>query len=96
VTSGPPSAPAPAEAVRAVVDDYLDALGRGDETQAVDLALRLVDDGGSAEDVRVSAPRGTPANALTAVLDAFRVELHDFPFARTCLDLGHDALVAGG
>jgi len=30
------------------------------------------------------------------VLDAFRAELHDFPFARACLDLGHDALVGRG
>jgi len=51
VTSRSPSAPAPVEAVRAVVDDYLDALGRGDEAHAVDLALGFVDAGGSAEDV---------------------------------------------
>ena len=51
MTSRLPSAPAPVEAVRAVVDDYLDALGRGDETHAVDLALGFVDAGGSVEDV---------------------------------------------
>ena len=45
---------------------------------------------------RVSAPRGAAADLLPAVLDAFRAELHDFPFALACLDLGHDALVGHG
>ena len=42
---------------------------------------------------RVSAPRGAAVDLLPAVLEAFRAELHDFPFALTCLDLGRDALV---
>jgi len=43
---------------------------------------------------RVSASRGAPATALPAVLEALRGELHDFPFALTCLDAGHDLLAA--
>ena len=61
MTSRSPSAPAPVEAVRAVVDDYLDALGRGDETHAVDLALGFVDAGGSAEDVLLDRRPGAGA-----------------------------------
>ena len=53
-----PPAPAPAPApVQALADDYLDALGRGDEAGAL------------------------------------RTELHDFPFALTCLDAGHDGML---
>lgn len=45
---------------------------------------------------RVSAARGAPATALPAVLDAFRTELHDFPFALSCLDAGHHVLAVSG
>jgi methanogenic corrinoid protein MtbC1 len=38
-------------ATAALEDDYLDALGHGDEARAVDLALGLLDAGGCAEDV---------------------------------------------
>ena len=41
---------------------------------------------------RVCTSRGPAASALPAVLDAFRAELHDFPFALACLDAGHEAL----
>jgi len=41
---------------------------------------------------RVSASRGAPPTALPAVLEAFRTELHDFPFALACLDAGHEVL----
>jgi methanogenic corrinoid protein MtbC1 len=41
---------------------------------------------------RVAAPRGAPDDALPDVLDAFRAELHDFPFAQACLDAGHEVL----
>jgi methanogenic corrinoid protein MtbC1 len=44
---------------------------------------------------RVSASRGTPVTALPAVLEAFRTELHDFPFALACLDAGHEMLAGG-
>jgi hypothetical protein len=43
----------------------------------------------------VAARRGTDATVLSAVLDAFRYELHDFPFAQSCLEAGR-ALLAGG
>ena len=57
-TSAPPSAPAPAPSVEAVTDDYLDALGCGDEARAVALATGLVDAGCPAQDVllRLVAP----------------------------------------
>ena len=41
---------------------------------------------------RVSAPRGAPQAALPGVLDAFRAELHDFPFAQACLDAGREVV----
>ena len=40
----------------------------------------------------VAASRGAPETALPDVLDAFRAELHDFPFAAACLDAGHEVL----
>jgi hypothetical protein len=40
----------------------------------------------------VAAHRGT-AEVLPDVLDAFRSELHDFPFAQACLAEGHALLV---
>jgi methanogenic corrinoid protein MtbC1 len=51
VTSAPPSAPAPAPSVEAATDDYLDALGCGDEARAIALATGLVDAGWSAQEV---------------------------------------------
>ncbi len=44
----------------------------------------------------VATSRGAAAAALHAVLDAFRAELHDFPFALGCLDDGHAVLDRGG
>jgi methanogenic corrinoid protein MtbC1 len=43
--------------------------------------------------VDVSIRRGAPAAALPTVLDAFRGELHDFPFAQSCLDEGRAMLI---
>ena len=40
----------------------------------------------------VAAARGASGTALPDVLDAFRAELHDFPFAAVCLDGGHEVL----
>jgi hypothetical protein len=39
-----------------------------------------------------AAHRGAAPAVLHAVLDAFRAELHDLPFALGCLDAGHAAL----
>jgi methanogenic corrinoid protein MtbC1 len=44
----------------------------------------------------VATSRGASAAALHAVLDAFRAELHDFPFALGCLDDGHAVLDRAG
>jgi hypothetical protein len=43
-----------------------------------------------------AAHRGAASVALHAVLDAFRPELHDLPFALGCLDVGHAALERAG
>jgi methanogenic corrinoid protein MtbC1 len=44
----------------------------------------------------VAGHRGADAAVLSAVLDAFRYELHDFPFAQSCLDAGQALLACGG
>ena len=50
-TSAPLSASASTEAVRAAADEYLDALGRGDELRAVELVTGLLDAGSSPQQV---------------------------------------------
>ena len=59
-------------------------------------AIYFVDRGLFADHVgwlaEVAAARGEPGTALPDVLDAFRAELHDFPFAAACLDAGHEVL----
>jgi hypothetical protein len=72
VTSAPPSAPAPAPSVEAVTDDYVDALGCGDEARAVALATGLVDSGCPAQEVLLRLVSPAQVRVLPTRLPAAR------------------------